>query len=248
MSTAPFPGDRRAAVSLTYDDCLPCHRGEVAPGLSARGLAGTFFCPAAAGDLHGNVEAWRAVAATGHELGNHTCFHPCRRREGAAWPDPAYDLRTYSRRRIVDELLLADRVLRLVDGRERRAYAATCGQTTVGADGAEESFVDDLRRVASVVRSGRGGIQPLRRPDFVVGSVSGDGKDAATIIAAIEPVLVAGGWVLVEMHGVGEGTHSLHVARTEHARLCDWIAGRSDQLWSATVSDAADRLAAIREA
>lgn len=245
MTIAPFPGGRRAAVSLTYDDCLPCHRAEVAPALSARGLAGTFFCPAGYGDLHDNVAAWRAVAATGHELGNHTCFHPCRRREGAAWPDPAYDLKTYSRRRIVDELLLADRVLRLVDGQERRAYAATCGNTTVGPDGAEESFVDDLRRVATVVRSGRGGIQPLRRPDFVLGSVSADGRDAATTIAAIEPVLDAGGWVLVEMHGVGAGTHSLHVARDEHDRLIDWIAARSDRLWAATASAAAECLAAL---
>jgi peptidoglycan/xylan/chitin deacetylase (PgdA/CDA1 family) len=86
--SGPFPGGRRAAVSLTYDDCLPCHRLAVAPALSARDMAGTFYCPAASGDLHANVEAWRAVATSGHELGNHTCFHPCRRRETARTPRP----------------------------------------------------------------------------------------------------------------------------------------------------------------
>lgn len=245
MTTPPFPGDRRAAVSLTYDDCLPCHRSEVAPGLSARGLRGTFFCNAASGDLHEHVEAWRGVAATGHELGNHTCFHPCRRQEGASWPEATYDLKAYSRRRIVDELLLADRVLRLVDGRERRAFAATCGHTTVGPDGAEESFVDDLRRVASVVRSGRGGVHPLRRPEFVVGSIAGDKLDAAALIGAIEPVLASGGWVLVCMHGVGAGTHPLFIDKAEHDQVCDWIAAQAKVLWSAAVSDVADRLTAL---
>jgi len=238
----PFPGGRRAAVSLTYDDCLPCHRLAVAPALSARGMQGTFYCPANAGDLHDNVEAWRAVARSGHELGNHTCFHPCRRREGASWPDPAYDLNIYSRKRMVDEVHLADRVLRLIDGCERRSYAATCGQTSTGPVDAEVSFVDDLRRFASVVRSGRGGIQPLRKPDFVLGSHSADGKDAAATIAAIEPVLAAGGWLLIEMHGVGKGSHGLFVEEPEHARILDWIAERSAVLWAGTVSAAADCL------
>lgn len=241
----PFPGGRRAAVSLTYDDCLPCHRLAVAPALSDRGMLGTFYCPANAGDLHANVEAWRAVARSGHELGNHTCFHPCRRREGADWPDPAYDLKTYSRRRIVDELHLAERVLRLVDGCERRSFAATCGQTACGPDGAEVSFVDDLRRFATVVRSGRGGIQPLRRPDLVLGSHSADGKDAAATIAALEPLLDAGGWLLIEMHGVGQGTHGLFVDAAQHALILDWIAARADRIWAGTASAAAERLAAL---
>jgi peptidoglycan/xylan/chitin deacetylase (PgdA/CDA1 family) len=241
----PFPGNRRAAVSLTYDDCLPCHRTLVASELSARGLKGTFYCPAACDDLHDHVEAWRAVAAAGHELGNHTCFHPCRRRDGAAWPDATYDLKTYSRRRIVDEMLLAERVLRLVDGRERRSFAATCGNTTVGPDGAEESFLDDLRRFATVVRSGEAGVLPLRRPDLVVGSVTADGSTAARIIAAIEPVLATGGWVVVLAHGVGAGTHGLFVDADVHARVIAWIAERSPTVWSGTVSEVAACLQAL---
>jgi len=241
----PFPGNRRAAVSLTYDDCLPCHRTLVAPELTTLGLAGTFYCPAGSDDLHDHVEAWRAVAASGHELGNHTCFHPCRRHAGAAWPEAAYDLTTYSRRRIVDEIRLAERVLRLVDGRERRSFAATCGNTTVGPDGAEESFLDDLGRSATIVRSGEAGVIPLRRPDLVVGSITADGAAAAGIIAAIEPVLVGGGWVVILAHGVGPGTHGLFVDVDVHAKVIEWIAERSTDLWSATVSDVAACLHAL---
>lgn len=238
MSDAPFPGGRRAAVCMTYDDCLPCHRELVAPALSARGLKGTFYCPAAAADLHANVEAWRAVAASGHELGNHSCWHPCRRRDGASWPEATYDLKTYTRKRIVDELLLAERVLRLVDGCERRSFAATCGNLAVGPDGAEESFLEDLRAYTTVVRSGRAGVLPLRKPDLVVGCVSCDAATAATTIAALEPVLAEGGWVVVLAHGVGAGTHGHFVDAGEHERILDWIAEHQDRVWAGTMSEA----------
>lgn len=240
---APFPDRRRAAVCLTYDDALACHRAEVAPALAARGLRGTFFVPAAYGDLHDQVAAWRAVAAAGHELGNHTCFHPCRARDGAAWPDPAYDLRRYSRRRIADELRLADRVLRLVDGRERRVFAATCGHLACGADGAEEDFTDDLRPFTTLVRSGRAGVLPLASPPFVAGSVGCDGRSAAEVIADLEPLLDQDGFALVLTHGVGRGTHSLFMETAEHVRLLDWLATHRERIWGATVSGVVERLA-----
>lgn len=245
MTLAPFPGGRRAAISLSYDDGIASHRAEVAPSLSARGLRGTFFCPANADDLHANVEGWRQLALAGHEIGNHTCFHPCRRKPGAGWPDAAYDLCTYNRKRIVDEVTLASRVLRLVDGRERRAYGATCGHTTFGPEGAAESFVDAMRPFTTHVRADRGGILPLRRPDFVTGSHLGDRLTAAETIAVIEPLLASAGWLIIEMHGVGRETHPHHIERDEHSRLCDWIAARSATLWSATVSEAAACLAAL---
>lgn len=241
---APFPDGRRAAVCLTYDDALPCHRALVAPALAAHGLRGTFFVPAAYGDLHEQVAAWRAVAAAGHELGNHSCFHPCRARDGAAWPDPAYDLRRYSRRRIADELRLADRVLRLVDGRERRAFAATCGHLACGPDGAEEDFTDDLRPYTTLVRSGRAGVQPLGVPPFVAGAIGCDGRSAAEVIAELEPLLDGGGWALVLAHGVGRGTHSLFIEADEHARLLEWLGARRERIWGATVSALVERLAA----
>lgn len=240
--TGPFPDGRRAAVSLTYDDCLPCHRLVVAPELSARGLRGTFYCPAASGDLHGNIEAWRAVASVGHELGNHTCWHPCRRKDGAAWPEPTYDLKTYTHRRIVDEAVLADRVLRLVDGRTERSFAATCGNTTSGPDGSEVSFVEELRPIATVVRSGAGRVYPLAPPPFLVGQHSMDGGNAQQAIARIEPVLASGGWVVMLAHGVGAGTHGGYIDEHEHALVLDWIAERSQQLWAGTVSEVAASL------
>ena len=241
----PFPGNRRAAVSVTYDDALPCHREIAAPALSARGQLGTFYCPAAAADLHDHLDAWRGVAAAGHELGNHSCWHPCRCSPGASWPDPAYDLRTYQHRRAVDEMVLADRVLHLVDGRKRRSFAATCGNLTTGLEGAEADFSADLRPIASVVRKGAAAIHPLAPPPFIAGQYSLDGGDLARAVNILEPLLAQGGWVILLIHGVGKGTHHLYLDESEHLRILDWIAARSDRLWSTTVTAVVDALTAL---
>ena len=78
MNQSSWPAGKRACVSLTYDDALPRHFQEVAPTLERRGLRGTFYVPISGGLLD-HWDAWKAVAADGHELGNHTIFHPCRK-------------------------------------------------------------------------------------------------------------------------------------------------------------------------
>jgi len=71
-----WPDATQCAVSLSYDDSVPVHHREVAPLLEKHGLRGTFYLSALTIE---NPEAWKIVAAAGHELGNHSLFHPCRR-------------------------------------------------------------------------------------------------------------------------------------------------------------------------
>lgn len=229
----PLPHGARAAISLTYDDALPIHRALVAPELSARGLRGTFYVPAAAADLHEHRDAWARIAADGHELGNHTVFHPCRRKEGAAWPDPAYDLRGYSEQRFEDELVLANRVLHGIDGRPTRSYAATCGARFIGPDDAQRDVTAIMLRQVAAVRAGtRPDHSPLRATPLV-DAYMGDLKTAEAFIAAIDATVAAGGWLPVMMHGVGEGTHHLFVTVDAHRRVLDHIASLRSVLWSA---------------
>ena len=78
-STFQWPKGRQGAVSITYDDALTCHHQLVAPAWEAVGLRATFYTPIRSTFMQ-ETEAWRAVAAKGHELGNHSLFHPCRKR------------------------------------------------------------------------------------------------------------------------------------------------------------------------
>ncbi|MGB1892738.1 MAG: polysaccharide deacetylase family protein, partial [Candidatus Latescibacterota bacterium] len=74
MTALDWPEGKRGAVSLTYDDALPVHYEHVAPLLEEHGLRATFYTNVLS--LGANPEAWRQVAAQGHELGNHSIFHP----------------------------------------------------------------------------------------------------------------------------------------------------------------------------
>jgi peptidoglycan/xylan/chitin deacetylase (PgdA/CDA1 family) len=124
-----------ALIYLTYDDSLAVHRETVVPDLADRGLRGTFYVPAARADLHERVAGWRAVTA-GHELGNHSCWHPCRGRP--SWLPRAYHLEDYDCRRIRDELLMANSVLHLIDGESTLRPAAV--NANLGRSGADHDY------------------------------------------------------------------------------------------------------------
>jgi len=117
MPPFSYPHSTRCAVSLCYDDGIANHHQVVAPALERHGLRGTFYAVVQFNDVTTNPNAWRELAARGHELGNHTLFHPCHRvpPENFGWLDPAYDLGDYTPKRLEDELRLANFVLSSLD-------------------------------------------------------------------------------------------------------------------------------------
>src|SRR5690242_322834 len=68
---------KRCAVVLTYDDALNVDLDNAIPVLDSLGLKATFYLSGYSGTLNTRLNDWRAIAANGHELGNHTLFHPC---------------------------------------------------------------------------------------------------------------------------------------------------------------------------
>lgn len=76
-SVFEWPQARQGAVSITYDDALSIHCEEVGPARQAHGLRATFYTNILS--LMRDPDAWREMASKGHELGNHSIFHPCRK-------------------------------------------------------------------------------------------------------------------------------------------------------------------------
>ena len=72
-----WPDGKKAAVVFTYDDGLDCHLDVAVPQLDEFGFKGTFFCTGNSKSLFNRMEEWREITQKGHELGNHTLFHPC---------------------------------------------------------------------------------------------------------------------------------------------------------------------------
>src|SRR5690606_31752154 len=121
---------------------LNVHLDHVAPALDSLGFKGTFYAPGNSPVITRRMEECRALAANGHELGNHTLFHPCAgKSRGREWVHPDYDLDFYTVNQIVNEIKMANTLLDAVDGKQKRTYAYTCGDFSIG----DESFVDSIR-------------------------------------------------------------------------------------------------------
>lgn len=239
MNTNRFrwPGGQKCAVSLTYDDGLPVHYEYVGPALLDAGLRGTFNVLIRSDPLL-HPEEWRRLAQSGHELANHTLFHPCRRMEGDSWLEACYDLCDYTPERLRTELEIANLVLYLLDGRRERTYGNTCCDITFGR-GKQEMFMDDVLRELFVAARGPGNSQIADVQKGInlmqVGHFSADKQDMALedIQETIQRAAEIGGWTVFMIHGVGEGTHTLYMEKPTHEKLLAWLPANQADIWTA---------------
>jgi peptidoglycan/xylan/chitin deacetylase (PgdA/CDA1 family) len=243
-SVFTWPSGQRCAVSLTYDDALPVHHQTVAPLLATRGLAATFYLNGSPG-FTDHAGAWRQVAALGHELGNHTLFHPGRREELSPGADP-YNLCDYTVERWLDEMRIANALLRLTDGQTERTFGNTYCQTTLGRKPHEVDLAEPIRRLFV---AGRGTyvervITPACLNYGSLGHLGGDRWGFDRIRGYIDQAAAAGGWVIFLFHGVGAGTHGWFIETAEHARLVDYLAAERSRIWTTSVVQGARHLQA----
>jgi peptidoglycan/xylan/chitin deacetylase (PgdA/CDA1 family) len=233
-----WPEGQQCAVSLSYDDGLPVHYELVGPLLDQAGMRATFYVPAMS-DIRQHPERWRALARRGHELGNHSLFHPCYRTpEREDWLAPHLDLGDYTVDRLRHELEIANLMLHLVDGQVERSYGNTCCETTVGRGSARVSMDSVLRDLFVAARGpGNGRIADVREPVNLmqVGHYGGDEQAFETMRTEIERAIDVGGWIIWMIHGVGEGTHGLYIDTSEHEKLIAWLRENRDRIWTAPV-------------
>jgi len=232
-----WPGGRRAAVVLTYDDALPSDLDIAIPALDAAGLKGTFF-------LIGNalvpeqIERWRAAAAEGHELGNHTVRHACPQ---ANYP-PARKLDTseaYDVPMMLTEIRTMNTMLTAIDGKVQHSFATPCGQHLAGG-------VDYLPalRASGPVRYTRSAGWPggkVLDPMDVPCRWFDEKATGADMIAAVETAERSGDLLVVGFHGVG-GDY-LKVSAEAHAQLLAYLKDHADTIWVAPFSTVMDYVA-----
>jgi len=242
MNPSPWPRNHRCAVSLAYDDALPVHYEQVAPLLTSKGLAGTFYLCAHARMLAA-TDAWRQVAAMGHELGNHSLFHACRRDppENFGWLAPHYDLCDYTVQRWNDEIRILNCLLRQIDGRTERTFGKPCGNLTIGPKGREIRLDEHILKMFVAGRGSGAGeiVNPAAANFAALGTIGGDGKSFEQLRALVEQAEQQGGWLILTCHGVGKGTHGLFVETNQHAVLVDYLAANRERIWTAPVLEIA---------
>ncbi len=248
MNDAQFtygPASAKAAVSLTYDDALEGHWRHVAPALEAQGLRGTFYVVPRPAFVE-QVERWRQVAHAGHELGNHTLFHPCRREPASRydWLNEAFDLCHYNDSRWREEVRVANALLQLVDGRSQRTFGNTCCHTEIGTGSETLPLVPIIKEMFV---AGRGSqcnriVSPATADFGELGHFSGDGKSFKELQILVEQTIDCGGWLILMFHGVGDDEHGLHIDPAEHEQFLRYLARVRDRVWTAPLVDVAQLL------
>lgn len=232
-----WPNGAKAAVVLTYDDALESQLVDAIPALDAAGLKGTFFL---ANVKEADVDRWRSAATGGHELANHTIFHPCTRDVYPA--DPRYVSEAYTSASMLREIAQMNVLLRALDGKPRHGFAMPCGQSLAGG----KDYLEDLRRaglvtyvrgVADTPADARANVAKAD-PMHVPARSFGEGATAEKMIAYVREAEQGGGWAVLLFHGVGGDYQA--VPGAEHRKLLAWLAAHRDTVWVTTLQGALD--------
>jgi peptidoglycan-N-acetylglucosamine deacetylase len=225
---------KKCAIVLTYDDALNVHLDNVVPALDSLGLKGTFYLTAAAPGSKDRIEDWKKAAKKGHELGNHTLFHPCvGNQPGREWVRPEYDLSNYTLKRMLDEIRMTNVFLQSLDGKTRRTFAYPCGDMTAG----DTSYVEAIKTDFVAARGVVGKImQPNSINRFDVNSYGISGNTAEEMIAIVKQAMDSKGLAVFIFHGVG-GEHGINVSRREHNKLLGFLKQHEKEIWVTTLLD-----------
>lgn len=248
QSTEDFtwPDGKRAAVCLTYDDGLDCHLDVVGPVLDEYGFKGTFFCTGSSQSIANRTGDWRDLSGRGHELGNHTLFHPCIKnlpgRGSFDWVRPEYDLDTYSFPQLMSELRTANALLKAIDGKTERTFAYTCVDHTIQgvdfADSIQHMFV--AARADGSVPDKMDEVDLYMMPSYGASDVSGE-----DLIAKVKKAQVSGTVATFMFHSVGGGY--LNVSAEAHRELLQYLKSNEEVLWVDTFGNVCKYIREIRK-
>jgi len=229
-NVVPAWNHRQCAVALTYDDGLNVHLDKVIPVLDSLGLKGTFYVPCNSSSLEKRLPEWKSIAAHGHELGNHTLFHPCNgKSKSRDWVKPEYDLDTYTIARILDEIRLSNTMLNAIDGKTKRTFAYTCDDRIVEG----VSYVDSIRNDFVGARGVVPGMNQMNNTDlFDIRSYMIDRQSGEELIELVKTAKTEGALVVFLFHGVGGG-HAINVELAEHNKLLRYLKNNEQDIWVA---------------
>jgi len=227
-----WPEGARAAVSLSYDDALDSQLDQAIPALDRAGLRGSFYLQLSNPPVAKRMDAWRAAAARGHELGNHSLFHQCSRSApGHEWVQAARDLDTTSVEQMRDQVVLANTMLAAIDGKRERTYTLPCGDRLAAGKDYLPALAGEF--VAVKVGGGDGVIASMAALDpLAVPVLAPVGLSGRELIAIVERAGRQGTMVNFTFHGVG-GDY-LQTSSAAHRELLAWLAAHRKDYWTDT--------------
>jgi peptidoglycan/xylan/chitin deacetylase (PgdA/CDA1 family) len=232
-----WPGNKRAAIILTYDDALASQLNIAIPQLDSLHLKGTFFL--SGGFAAPDISRWRNAAMNGHELGNHTLYHPCLAATIKA--NPRFSSEQYDIYSILREIEMMNKMLYAIDGKANKSYAYPCTETVVGG----KDYVDSLRLSQQIKYARVGGdenavITDPAKLDFFKVPAWGfaNNPGAEQLINFVKKAGQSGGLGVFMFHGVG-GDY-LNVTAEAHRQLLQYLYEYKNEIWVGTFSEVMD--------
>jgi peptidoglycan/xylan/chitin deacetylase (PgdA/CDA1 family) len=223
--------NKKCAVVLTYDDALNVHLDNAIPQLDSLGLKGTFYLSAFMPGCKNRLEDWKLAAKHGHELGNHTLFHPCiGNTPDRSWVTAERDLSKYTLDRFVDEIRMTNVFLQALDGKTQRTFAYPCGDTLAQ----NQSVISKITSDFASARGVKGEMLSIKYKNFYnAGSYMINGNTSPQLIAMVKEAMKTNSAIVFMFHGVG-GEHGLNVGLKEHRELLKFLKANEKEIWTTT--------------
>ncbi len=238
---ATWPGDRTAAISLTFDDAMATQLDNVGPILKKYGMHGTFFVVTGADDWQKRTAEWKRLSSQGNEIGGHTVNHPC------LLPQVKQHAQDYTPAMMEAEIRDSAKTIQAEIGEQRGlTFAYPCGNMSFGPPTEQtrnaalyQRYVSEhyfAARSYSGPRNGWGGtvapdeLSILSVPDL--GFTADHGFPE--LIEMAEPGVRNHRWGVFTFHGIGGEWLSVSTEALEE--LAAYLA-RHPEIWTATFGD-----------
>jgi len=238
----PWPEGKTFAISLSFDDSRPTNLEYGIPILDSYGIRATFYVHPDV--VKNNLEGWKSVLSSGHEIGNHSLLHPC---SGNFLWARNKSLEEYTLASMEEELSETSRQLYELLGVTPQSFAYPCGQTVVGRGEGKKSYVPV---VAKLFTSGRGWLDEAPIDPFYVdlSEISGvkmDDMDLEELMPMITYARENGLWLAL----AGHDTQPEHTGQTTRldflGALGEYLAAH-EEIWVAPVGEVASYITSTR--
>lgn len=227
-----WPNGNKVAISLTFDDGRMSQVDTGTALLDEYDVKATFYVVPSA--VRERLDGWKKAVASGHEIGNHSLFHPCTGNFPWARPNA---LETYTLEKMHKELKLANDSIQYLLNVKSTSFAYPCGQTFVGRGVNAKSYIPV---VAKLFASGRGwldeGPNDPAYCDFAqLTGMEMDGKNFDEVLALINQAKETGAWLVLAGHEMGEeGAQTTRLSMLR--QLLEYAKDPANQVWIAAVN------------
>jgi peptidoglycan/xylan/chitin deacetylase (PgdA/CDA1 family) len=226
-----WPDGKRVALSLSFDDGRASQvEGGVAL-LDRHGIKATFYVTPSS--VEARLDAWKRVAAAGHEIANHSLNHPC---SGNFTWSRQKALEDHTLDTIEREMTEANRRIGELLGVTPESFAYPCGQTFVGRGTGTQSYVPVAARLFVTARGWLD--EAPNDPAYVdfaqLTGIESDGKDFDEILPVIEGAAKTGMWVVLAGHDMrAAGNQTTRLAMLD--KLATYALDPAHGVWIAPV-------------